>query len=52
MKQIVKEKVMHYNLRCSDKLQLPKAKKTCFGIDTERFVGIKYGRHYQPEHQK
>ena len=41
MKQIFEEKVMPYNLRCSNKLQLPKAKTTCLGINTVRFVGTK-----------
>ena len=39
MKQIFEAKVLPYNLRCSAKLQLPKAKTTGFGIDTVRFVG-------------
>ncbi len=41
MKQIFKEKETSYNLRCSDKLQLPKAKTTCLGVDTVRFMGKK-----------
>ena len=39
MKQIFEAKVLPYNLRCSEKLQLPKAKTTGLGIDTVRFVG-------------
>ena len=39
MKHIFEEKVLPYNLRCSDKLQLPKGKTTGLGIDTVRFVG-------------
>ena len=39
MRQIFEEKVLPYNQRCSDKLQLPKAKATGLGIDTVRFVG-------------
>ena len=39
MKQIFEEKVLPYNLMCSDKLQLPKAKTTGLGIDTVRFLG-------------
>ena len=34
VKQMFEEKAMPYNLRCSDKLQLPKTKTTCLGIDT------------------
>ena len=39
LRQICEEKVLPYNLRCSDKLQLPKAKTTGLGIDTVKFVG-------------
>ena len=39
MKQSSEEKVMPYNLKCSDKLQPPKAKTTGLGIDTVRFIG-------------
>ena len=39
MKQIFEEKLIPYNLRCSGKLQLPKAKTTGLGIDIVRFVG-------------
>ena len=42
MKTIFEEKELPYNLRCSDKLQLPKAKTTCLGIDTIRFMGKKH----------
>ena len=45
-KQIFEEKVLPYNLRCSDKQQLPNAKTTDLGTDTVRYVGEKYGRHY------
>ena len=38
MKQIFEAKVLPYNLRCSEKLKLPKAKTTDLGIDTVRFV--------------
>ena len=41
IKQIFEEKEMPYNLRCSDKLRLPKAKTICLGIDTIRFMGKK-----------
>ena len=41
MKQIFEEKVLPYNLRCSDKLQLPKAKKTGLGTDTVRYVCVR-----------
>ena len=34
MKQICEEKALRYNLRCSDKLQLTKAKTTGLGIDS------------------
>ena len=47
MKQILEEKETLYNLKYSDKLQLLKAKTTCLGIDTVRFMGKRYGRHYQ-----
>ena len=46
MKQIFEAKALPYNPRCSDKLQLPKAKTTGLGIDAVRCVGGKYGRHY------
>ena len=50
LKKNFEENVLPYNLRCSDKLQLPKAKITGLGIDAVRFVGEgEYGRHY---HQK
>ena len=39
MRQIFEEKVLTYNLRCSDKLQLPQAKSSGLGLDTARFVG-------------
>ena len=39
MKQIFEAKVFPYNLRCSGKLQLPKATATGLGIDTVKFVG-------------
>ena len=38
MKQIFEAKVLPYILRCSEKLQLPKAKTTGLRIDTDRFV--------------
>ena len=41
MKQIFEEKEMPYNLRCSDRLRLPKAKTTCLRIDAVRFMGKK-----------
>ena len=49
MKQIFEEKVLPYNLRCCDKLQLPKAKTTALGIDTVRFVGGKVWEKLPPE---
>jgi len=38
LKQIFEEKALlrPYNLRCTDKQQLPKAKTTGFGIDTNK----------------
>ena len=39
MKQIFEEKALPFNLRCSDKLQLSKAKKTCLGTDAVRVAG-------------
>ena len=51
MKQIFEEKVLPYNLGCSYKLQLPKAKTTGLGIGTVRVVLVVvvggYGRHYR-----
>ena len=38
IKQIFEEKALPNNLRCSDKLKLPKAKATDLGIDTVRCV--------------
>ena len=38
MKQIIEEKEMPYNLWCSDKLKLPKAKTTCLEIDRVRIM--------------
>ena len=32
---------MPYNLKCTDKLQLPKVKTTYLGIDTDKFMGEK-----------
>ena len=49
VKQMFEEKAMPYNLRCSDKLQLPKAKTTCLGIDTVRFMGMKVWETLPPE---
>ena len=49
MTQIFEEKVLPYNLRCCDKLQLPKAKTTALGIDTVRFVGGKVWEKLPPE---
>ena len=43
MKQIFEEKVLPHYLRCSDKLQLPKAKTAGLAIDTVRFVGGSIG---------
>ena len=52
MKQILEEKVLLYNIRCSDKLQLPTAKTTDLGIDTVRFVGGKVWKTLPPELKK
>ena len=49
MKTIFEEKELPYNLRCSDKLQLPQAKTTCLGIDTVRFMGKKVWETLPPE---
>ena len=40
---------MPYNLRFSDNLQLPRAKTTCLGIDTVRFMGEKVWETLPPE---
>ena len=47
LKQIFEAKVLPYNQRCSEKLQLPKAKTTGLGIDTVRFVGGSRGEEYR-----
>ena len=49
MKQIFDDKVLPYNLRCSNKLQLPKAKTTGLGIETVRFVVGKVWETLPPE---
>ena len=49
MKQISEEKVLPYNPRWSEKLQLPKAKTAGFGIDTVRFVGGRVWETLPPE---
>lgn len=46
MEQIFEERILPYNLRCYDKLKLPKAKTAGLGIDTIRFVGEKHRRYY------
>ena len=47
MKQIFEAKVLPYNLRCSEKLQLPKAKTT--GLGTRFVGGGEYGETLPPE---
>ena len=49
MKQIFEEQAMPWNLRCSDKLQLPNAKRTYLGIDTVRYMGAKVWEALPPE---
>ena len=48
-KQIIEEDVLPYILRCSDKLQLPKAKTTSPGIYTVRFFGGEVWETLPPE---
>ena len=52
MKQSFEEEVVPYNLRPSDKLQLPKATTTGLGIDTVRFVGGGAWEKLPPELKK
>ena len=52
MKQIFKAKVLPYNLKCSEKLQLPKAKANGLGIDTVRFVGGRLWETLPPQLKK
>ena len=46
MTQIFEEKVLPYNLRCSDKLQLPKGNQLVLKLTQLDLLKEKYGRHY------
>ena len=49
MKRTFEAKLLPYNLRCSEKRQLPKAKTTGLEIDTVRYVGGRVWETLPPE---